>query len=105
MAQTAHEPERLVGREPAGLGGGGLRRTGGIDRVDVERAAAGSAAQSRETVDAPGHAALLHVLDANHLEAVRGVKVEVLGTVERPANADLDRARAVDQAFLHGATE
>src|SRR5207249_8495494 len=87
-----------------------LRRAGGrricrVDRVDVERAVDGPAAEPFEAIDHRGDPALLHVLDADHLEAVGRVEVEVFGSVEGAADAHLYRPGPVDEAFFHGAAE
>src|SRR5262249_17082200 len=65
----------------------------------------GPAAQSAKAFGDPGRALLLHRLDPDDLDAVLIVEGEVLGAVERPANADLDHPSGIDQAFLDAAAE
>src|SRR5712692_427042 len=99
-AQAAHETERLVGGEPAGLWRAGRGRVRGIHRVDVERAIDGPATQPREPIDDPRDSPLLHVLDPDHLEAVGRVEVEILRAVEWAADAYLDRSGPVEEPLF-----
>src|SRR5207249_6435511 len=69
------------------------------------RAVDGPPAQAGESLGYPGGPLLLHGLDAGDLDPVLVVEGEVLGAVERSADADLDHASRLDEPFLDRAAK
>src|SRR5206468_6657768 len=55
--------------------------------------------------DRPRNATLLDLLDIDHRDPMLAMEVEIVLSVHRPANADLDEPLSVDEAFLDRAAE
>src|SRR5262245_29869421 len=104
-AESPHQGQRLEGREAAHFRRAGRGRVGRVHGVDVEGAVDRPALELLEALDRPRGAALLDDLDPDRFEAVFSVEVEVVRSVERPADADLDHAAAVDQFLLDRPSE
>jgi hypothetical protein len=79
---------------------------GGVEHVDVDRDVDGPVGEAgAHALDDAREPVELVVVAADHLEAEDAVVAEVLGRVERAADADVHAALAVDQPFLGGAPE